>query len=150
MVLTRFPERVTTVDHSRQALAVPGTEKDGYSAIYRNAINPDVKTSETVYDIFHVGREKSANKPCLGHRPWDSAVGDFKKEFSWLTYAEVEELRTAVGSGLSQLVKEGKVGENVGESDWTIGIWCQNRPGECNSMMTSMTRTLVEIRGAVC
>ncbi|UZJ57447.1 hypothetical protein CBS101457_006767 [Exobasidium rhododendri] len=128
MVVTQFPERVTNIDHTRQSIPVPGTEKEGFSPIYRNSINPNITTSETIYDLFHVGRERSPNKPCLGHRPWDSTVGDFKREYVWLTYGEVEELRTAVGSGLSQLVKDGKLGPGVGQSDWTIGIWCQNRP----------------------
>ena len=131
MVVTQYPEKVTSYNYDQQALPVPGSEEPGYSAIYRNTLNPEIKTAETIYDVFHVGREKAANKPCLGHREWDSSVGDYKKEFTWITYAEVEELRTAVGSGLCKLVKDKKLGDAVGLTDWTVGIWCQNRPGEC-------------------
>lgn len=128
MVIAQFPEKTSEWNYDQQAVIVPGSEKEGYSPIYRNVVNPDIKSAETMYDIFHIGREKSPNKPCLGHRPWDPATGDFKREFSWLTYAEVEELRTAVGSGLCQLVEGGKLGDGVGISHWNVGIWCQNRP----------------------
>jgi long-chain acyl-CoA synthetase len=130
MVMTQFVAKVGQTDYDKQAITVPGSQEPGYSPIYRNAMNPNVTTSETIYDLFTVGRNKSGNKPCLGHRPWDASIGDFSKTLSWLTYGEVEELRTAVGSGLAHLAKEGKLGNGVGISNWMIGIWCQNRPGE--------------------
>jgi long-chain acyl-CoA synthetase len=130
MVITQYPERFGGVDVDKQAIIVPGSEKEGYTPIYKNALNPSVTTSETIYDLFAVGREKSANKPCLGHRPWDPSIGDYKAEVVWITYAEVEELRTAVGSGLANLAKEGKLGSGVGVSNWMLSTWCQNRPGE--------------------
>jgi hypothetical protein len=58
MVMTQFPERVTSFNYDKQSIAIPGSEKEGYSPIYQNATNPGVKTSETIYDLFHIGREK--------------------------------------------------------------------------------------------
>lgn len=130
MATTQLPEKAGVVDYAKQAFIVPGSEEPGYTPIYRNARNPNVTTSETTYELFALGREKSGKKPCLGHRPWDSSIGDFKTVLEWLTYDEVEELRTAVGSGLAHLAKEGKLGNGVGLSNWMLATWCQNRPGE--------------------
>jgi len=130
MVITQYPARVSPIDYDKQAFPVPGSAEPGYTPIYRNAGNPDVTTSETTYDLFAIGRSKSGNKPCLGHRPWNSTLGDYEKTLTWLTYGEVEELRTAVGSGLAYLAKEGKLGSGVGVSNWMLATWCQNRPGK--------------------
>lgn len=128
MVITHFPEKVEKWPTDVQALPVPGTDQPGYTPIWRNAVRPELSTQETTYDVFSVGRQKSPNLPCLGHRAWDNATGDFSKTYSWLTYAEVEELRTAVGSGVTKLLQDGKLGEGLAPSHWMTAIWLQNRP----------------------
>lgn len=130
MVIANLPNTVTEFNFSKQAVPVPGSEKPGFSPIYQSVIHPDLKTTETIYDVFSVGRQLSGNKKCLGQRDWDAAAGDFKKEFTWLTYNEVEELRTAIGSAVSKLAKDGKLGDGVGETDFTVAFWSQNRPGK--------------------
>lgn len=117
-------------DLSKQSIAVPNSAEEGYSPIYRNSAVPYLETTETYYEVFNIGREKSHDRPFLGWRAFDAAKGTFATEYSWLTYDEVEERRTAIGSGLANLASSGALGIQLPQTHWTVGIWCQNRPGE--------------------
>lgn len=128
MTIAELPPPVNEFDLGRQAIPVPGSEKLGYSAIYQSSVHPTLRTTETIYDAFTVGREKAGNLPCVGQRPWDAAAGDFKREFAWFTFDQVEEIRTAIGSAISKLVKDAKLGDGVGVTDFTTAFWAQNRP----------------------
>lgn len=128
MVAQKLPDPPAEIDLNRQAAPVPGTELEGHSNIYHNMIHPLLKTTETTYDLFVTGLQKSGDKPCLGHRPWDPATGDYKREYVWLSYKEVEERRTAIGSAVAKLAKDGVLGDGVGVSDFSTAFWSQNRP----------------------
>ncbi|CEH15053.1 Long-chain acyl-CoA synthetases (AMP-forming) [Ceraceosorus bombacis] len=128
MVISTFPEPPKVWPLDVQAVPVPGTEKDGHTPIFRNAAVPEFTTQESMYDVFAVGRDRDPQAPYLGIRPWNPAKKDFERRFEWLTYAQAEELRTAVGSALGKLAKEGQLGQGVPDKQWTCGAWMQNRP----------------------
>lgn len=114
----------------QQSIAVPNSAKAGYTPIHRNSAVPYLNTVETYYDVFNIGREKSHDRPCLGWRPFDVNTGTLLPKYEWLTYDEVEEQRTAIASGLAHMAAVGKLGQGLPKTNWTVSIWCQNRPGE--------------------
>ena len=114
----------------QQSVEVPGSQQPGFSPIIRNAVVPELTTTETFYDLFAIGRDRNPGAHYLGRRPWDAAKRDFAPHFEWLTYAQVEEQRTALGSAMSQLQKDGVLGDGFPATDWTLATWIQNRPGE--------------------
>ncbi|PWN35845.1 acetyl-CoA synthetase-like protein [Meira miltonrushii] len=125
---SELPAPVTEFDLDKQSVPVPGSDAPGFSHIYQSALHAGLQTTETNYDLFAVGRQKSGDKPCLGYRPWDASIGDFKKEYQWITYNQVEEFRTAIGSAVTKLQKDGKLGDGVGMTNFTCAFWSQNRP----------------------
>lgn len=112
----------------QQSTPLPNSAQEGYTPIYRNSAVPYLETRETYYDVFNIGREKSHDKPCLGWRPFDADQGIFLPKYEWLTYDQVEEQRTAIASGLAHLAATEKLGIGLPKTNWTVGIWCQNRP----------------------
>lgn len=122
------PNCARSFNLKQQSVPVPGSEKEGYTPVYRNSAVPELTTRETYYDVFNIGREKAHDRPCLGWRPFDFESGTFLPKYVWMTYDEVEEQRTAVASALAHLAASGKLGQGLPKSNWTVGIWCQNRP----------------------
>ena len=110
------------------SIEVPGSAKPGFTSIFRNRLCPEVEVTNTAYDLFSQARDRSPNTECCGQRPWDFVKGDFAPKFEWYTYAEIEELRTALGSGLTQLVKEGRLGKDLPLTDWCGAYWTNNKP----------------------
>jgi long-chain acyl-CoA synthetase len=112
------------------SVPIPGSEKEGRSAVYRHwrfrdgpmleTINPAVRTG---YDIFEVSAKKFPNRRCLGDRAWDSVTKTWGK-YQWQSYAEVSVRAKNFGAGIVALhKKQGVTGKNYG-----VGLWCQNRP----------------------
>lgn len=128
--LTHVPPHARSWPLHQQSVEVPGSKQPGFSAVIRNAVVPELTTTETFYDLFAIGREKNPHAKYLGKRPWDPVKRDFAPHYEWLTYAQVEEQRTAIGSAMSQLQKDGVLGSGFGPEDWTMATWVQNRPGE--------------------
>ena len=112
----------------KQMLPVPGTKEPGFSPIYKSAAQPDFKTTCTLYETLLRAKDENLKNDCTGWRPWNPVTKDFEKHYEWYTYEEVEEERTAIGSGLGYLAKQGRLGSDVGASEWTVGIWTLNRP----------------------
>lgn len=91
----------------KQMVTVPNSKQQGYTEIYRNAIFPtingDIDTFSNVQEVF----KNNADKPCLGHRPWDDKKGDLANHFVWRKYSDVDIERTALGSAVSKWVEDG-------------------------------------------
>ncbi|PWN53287.1 acetyl-CoA synthetase-like protein [Violaceomyces palustris] len=125
-----------------QGIAVPKSQKPGYSHIYRNACVPHLNINITAHDVFIKGRDIDPNADCLGWRPWNDSKADFENYFSWISYSQVEEQRTAIGSALSKIALDGILKPkstsssstssssepDVGLTEWTVGLWLLNRP----------------------
>ncbi|TQN73192.1 Long chain acyl-CoA synthetase 7 [Colletotrichum shisoi] len=116
---------------SPYGLPIPGSEKEGRSAIYRHwrfrdgpllsTFDPAV---QTVHDLFEEAAKKRPNARCLGHRAWNPATKDWENKYTWATYAEVAERRKNFGAGLVE------VHQNIGitSDHYGVGLWSQNRP----------------------
>ncbi|SJX65508.1 related to Long-chain-fatty-acid--CoA ligase 6 [Sporisorium reilianum f. sp. reilianum] len=112
----------------KQMLPVPGTKQPGFSPIYRSAAQPDYHTDCTLYDTLLRAKNENLKSDVAGWRPWNPVSKNFENFHEWYTFEEVEEERTAIGSGLGYLAKQGRLGSDVGETGWTAGLWVLNRP----------------------
>ncbi|KDN40254.1 acetyl-CoA synthetase-like protein [Tilletiaria anomala UBC 951] len=112
----------------KQALEVPSSARPGYTPIYRNLMVPELNIQLTAYDTFSRACSRSPNNDFVGCRPWDWAKGDYADYFEFITFIQVEERRTALGSALSQLAKDGKLGNDIPPMDWCVAFWTNNKP----------------------
>lgn len=115
---------------SPYSLPVPGSQREGRSAVYRHwrfvdgpllqTIDPDCQTA---HDFFEKSVAKRPNARCLGSRPWDPVTKSWGK-YEWITYGETAERRKNFGAGIVELHKKA----GVTEDKYGVGLWCQNRP----------------------
>ena len=111
------------------SLPIPGSERDGRSAVYRHwrfVDGPLLQTLDpsllTAHDAFESTSKKRSSARALGTRHWNAATQTHGK-FEWITYGEVAARRRNLGVGLVELHKNvGITGDQYG-----IGLWCQNR-----------------------
>jgi long-chain acyl-CoA synthetase len=115
---------------SPYSLPIPGSEKEGRTAVYRHwrfVDSPLLQTIDpkifTAHDSFESAVKKRPNARCLGSRPWDPVTKTFGK-YEWITYAETALRRKNFGAGIVELHKKA----GVTEEKYGIGLWCQNRP----------------------
>ncbi|PRP79082.1 hypothetical protein PROFUN_13144 [Planoprotostelium fungivorum] len=158
-------------DIKKQAVPLPGSEIEGYSAIYRNVnsvkellVSLDPVKYTTLYDNFNLGLSRGANRPLLGHRRFDPATKTWS-EYLWQTYGEVDARRTNFGAGLLRVREEvgllhSKQGKLKGWSDhfvgpegFTVALWSQNRPewfiaDAANMAYNNVTVALYDTLGA--
>ncbi|SPO31184.1 related to Long-chain-fatty-acid--CoA ligase 6 [Ustilago trichophora] len=111
----------------KQMLPVPGSKTPGFSPIYKSAAQPEWHTTCTVYETLLRAKDENLNDPVAGWRPWNPVTRNFENHFEWYTHEEIEEERTAIGSGLGALAKQGRLGD-IGQTEWTVGMWMLNRP----------------------
>ena len=115
---------------SPYSLPIPGSEREGRSAVYRHwrfvdspllqTIDPDVLTA---HDSFEASVKRRPNARCLGSRPWDPVTKTFGK-YEWISYGETAQRRKNFGAGLVELHKKA----GITEEKYGVGLWCQNRP----------------------
>lgn len=86
-----------------EAIPLPGTQKEGYSAVYRNkksyngllsVPHPSVRT---VKDIFDLAAAVNPKRPCLGYRRKNS--DGIVLPYLWDTYQEVQQKALDFGAG---------------------------------------------------
>lgn len=113
------------------AVPLPGTEREGRTAVYRHwrfTDKPLLQTFDpairTFYDIWQDSVKRFPNNRCLGARPWNASTKSFENHFLWETYSEVDQRARNFGSGISELLR--RVGVQPGNHG--VGIWSQNRP----------------------
>ncbi|GAK67149.1 acetyl-CoA synthetase-like protein [Moesziomyces antarcticus] len=112
----------------KQMLPVPGSKQPGFSSIYKSAALAEYSTNCTVYETLLRAKDENLKSDVAGWRPWNPVTKDFEKHFEWYTHEEVEEERTAIGSGIGALARQGRLGDGVGQTEFTVGIWTLNRP----------------------
>ncbi|KAF2736839.1 long-chain-fatty-acid-CoA ligase 1 [Polyplosphaeria fusca] len=112
------------------SVPVPGSQREGRSAVYRHWKFRDGPLLETLDDFIttaHEAFEASAarypNNNCLGHRPYDTVTKTFG-QYQWQDYTTIQIRRKNFGAGLVHLHR--KVGEQ--RPSYGVGLWCQNRP----------------------
>jgi len=78
-------------------------------------------------EIFDCGIRGGSDRPFLGYRPISSANPvKYANNFVWQSYGDVDIRRRHIGSALTLMFREGKLGGGEHE---TVGIWSINRPG---------------------
>ncbi|KAI1781061.1 acetyl-CoA synthetase-like protein [Hypoxylon cercidicola] len=115
---------------SPYALPVPGTEREGRSAIYRHwrfqdkplldTYKPELRT---FHDLFQDAVKRFPNNKCLGTRPWNPTTKSWENKYVWQTYTEVAARSKNFGSGIYELHR--RIGIPPGNHG--VGIWSQNR-----------------------
>ncbi|KAI9886061.1 MAG: Peroxisomal membrane protein pex16 [Watsoniomyces obsoletus] len=111
------------------SVALPGSEREGRSKVYRHwrfqdalleTLDPEIRT---VHDMFEATANRLPSNKCLGHRPYDPVSKTFG-DYIWIDYKTVQQRRNDVGAGFVELHRRaGVTGDKYG-----IGLWCQNRP----------------------
>ena len=82
----------------------------------------------TLPEVFDSGYALSKDLTFLGHRPVVSkSPPKYADHYIWQTYAQVDERRRNLGSGIHALFENGTVG---GGELPTVGLWSPNRPGK--------------------
>lgn len=115
---------------SPYTLPVPGSEREGRTAVYRHwrlrdgplpkSIDPNVRTA---HEMFESSVKRFPKARCLGSRPWDPVTKTFGK-YEWINYAETAQRRRNFGVGVVELHKQ----LGVTDEKYGVGLWCQNRP----------------------
>lgn len=114
---------------SPYSLPIPGSEREGRSAIYRHwrfVNSPLLETLDpkilTAHDAFEASVKKRPNARCLGTRHWNPADKTFGN-YEWQTYGDVATRRKNFGAGVVELHRKA----GVTEEKFGVGLWCQNR-----------------------
>lgn len=116
----------------KQAAPVPGSQKDGYSPIYRSTLSPDRLIScfdrklATIYDHFRFSVRRWPTHDCLGYRPYDESTGRYLDYYHFLSFEEVEVKSRHIGSGLLSLVNV-KRRKPLNSNDFIVAILSHNR-----------------------
>lgn len=105
-------------------IEVPNTKTKDLSPILKNKhygeMDGTILEASTVHRLFERAAIMYADRPFLGRREVvgrDPSTGcDIWGEYKFLTYAEVERLRLAFGSGLMELLKKYACGGSVGKT----------------------------------
>ncbi|KAI1343985.1 AMP-binding enzyme [Xylariaceae sp. FL0016] len=116
---------------SPYGVAIPGTEREGRTPIYRHwrfqdkplltTYDPEIRTW---YDIWQDSLKRWASTKCLGFRPWNPTTKTFENKYVWQTFAEVGLRSKNFGSGVFELHR--RIGVPPGNHG--VGLWSQNRP----------------------
>lgn len=114
------PEEDGNVEALVARLPLPAAVWDGvaidsgsedYTAVYRNKglggrlianIHPSL---DTFNKLFNNSAKLFARRPCFGYRKYDYATGTSEKQFSSFTYAEVNQRRMDLGSGVLHVLR---------------------------------------------
>lgn len=97
-------------DDVYDAVPIPGSEENGYSAVYRNkasvsalkeALSPG---RETLHDIFEHSVAAHGDEPCLAWRPYDYEKGILANTYEYMLYREVDHERKGLALGLLYLL----------------------------------------------
>ncbi|KAJ8099418.1 eukaryotic long-chain fatty acid CoA synthetase (LC-FACS) [Lipomyces tetrasporus] len=116
----------------KQGVALPNSERPGYSAVYRNAASPDklIQSSHplvrTQYDAFEYSVKKYPDRDLLGARFLVDPQRGLWSPYIWQSYRTVAERRTNLGSGLCHL--NDHVIKNPTTEQYAIALFSQNRP----------------------
>ncbi|ODV62946.1 acetyl-CoA synthetase-like protein, partial [Ascoidea rubescens DSM 1968] len=101
-------------EQSTQVIALPDSQKDGYSPVFRNKISEKSLFSnfhpkiQTAYDIFNYSLEQYRDNDCLAYRKQsldeETNQLEFDEYYTYLKTYEVDKLRSQIGSGILYLI----------------------------------------------
>ncbi|KAK6458458.1 long-chain fatty acid CoA ligase [Scheffersomyces xylosifermentans] len=96
---------------TKDGVAIPNTEKPGFSPIYRNAAFPHkVKVAlsselDTYHSLFKAANERYGSSPVMAHRQFDYEKKVSAPNYTLITSDEVNQLKKELGSGLLYLLQ---------------------------------------------
>ncbi|KAI5286145.1 hypothetical protein KEM54_000030 [Ascosphaera aggregata] len=113
-----------------ESYAIPGSEKEGRSPVYRHwkiregplleTLDPKVRTA---HEMFESGAARYPNNNCLGWRPFNPVTKTYG-QYQWMDYKTVQERRANFGAGIVEVHR--RLGEDYHQRP--VGLWIQNRP----------------------
>lgn len=115
-----------------QTVALQGTEKPGYSAVYRNIVSPQKVIGtyhphiKNLYDVFHASVKSSPDQPFLGARKYDPATKKWSDKFYYRTYQETLDEARNLSSAIVKVVAD-KAGRFQQEK-YIVGMYLPNCP----------------------
>lgn len=127
--LNSYPDYNAFVE--KQGVALEGTQEDGYSPIYRNALSPNRLVTclnerlLTLYDHFMFAVKMWPKNECLGKRPYDPVTQTWADHYEFQTYEKVAERIHHIGSGLMSLVNT-KRDKPLTSNDFIVAILSHN------------------------
>lgn len=129
-----------------QSFAVPNSQKEGRSKIYRHHRCQDGPVEfldpnhRTLFDMFEDTANRLPHSPGFGTRSYNSAKNVFNP-YEWVDYETVQKRRTNFGRGLVEIhAREGITGRQYG-----IGLWCQNRTEWQITDLAAMSQSLFTV-----
>lgn len=115
----------------RQGVAIEGTKREGYSAVYRSSLSPNSLITcldeklQTLYDHFMFSVRMWPKNECLGKRPYDPATKTWAERYEFQNYEQVAKRIHNIGSGFLSLVNV-KRGKRLGSNDFIVAILSHN------------------------
>lgn len=128
-----FVKRIATVipvAGKPQAIPLPGSEKPGFSAVYRNSEHPESLVSvihpsiRTATDLFRCVVEKHPNAPCMGERFFDQKTKAWSP-YSFQTYSEIDQRASNLASGIINIVEK-HTNLDPFREQYTVGLYGPN------------------------
>ncbi|BDD59152.1 hypothetical protein MPDQ_001984 [Monascus purpureus] len=129
------------------SVPLPGTELPGRTPVYRawNAQNELFSTAEpevrTTHDMFELAASRYAKNKCLGKRTYNPVTKTWGP-FEWMDYQTVQKRRAAFGAGLVELHNKHRCAK---EGQYTVGLWCQNRPEWQLTDLACVSQSLITV-----
>ncbi|VVT49207.1 uncharacterized protein SAPINGB_P002156 [Magnusiomyces paraingens] len=123
-------ETIRAKPGKKQAIPIPGSEKPGFSAVYRNAHSPDRLISvvhpdlDTVDSTFQAVVNAKPNALCLGERTHDQSSKTWGP-YIFQTYSEINERVNHVASGIINIVEKHS-GLEPHKEQYTVGLYGPN------------------------
>lgn len=122
-----FPIPVPLTGDDVQAREVPGTQTSESTGAYRLTAFPELVTLDsnpefprTVFETFERSLRLRPERPCFGWRAVNPTTGELANEFSWMSNAQVDKRRQAIGSGMMELAKRGIIDTAGKQTGWTV------------------------------
>lgn len=115
-----------------QAVPVPGSQVEGYSAVYRNVasggklrsgIHPSIRT---FYDAFRTVATKKPDADCIGERRYDHAAKKWSDKYFWLSYSEVAHKRRDFAAGMVAAVDKAAGISPARGNNYIAGVYAPN------------------------
>ncbi|KAK9900334.1 acetyl-CoA synthetase-like protein [Cystobasidium minutum MCA 4210] len=130
-----FPIPIPLSGDDVQAREVPGTQTSESTGAYRLTAFPQLITLDsnpefprTVFETFERSLRLRPDRPCFGWRAVNATTGELANEYTWMSNADVDKRRQAIGSGMMELAKRGIIDTAGKTTGWTVANWMVNRP----------------------
>lgn len=113
-----------------QSVAIPGSDKPGYSSVYRNyrSVNKLVTSPhphlKTVRDALETSVKCEPELKCLGERRYNTETKAWS-DYQWLNYRQVHQRVWNASAGIVRVV-ERHVGVNPRDEQYNVGLYGSN------------------------